>query len=112
MAAKQVTERGLVMIDLASALLCCLSLSALLSSAEKLESSLTILKEVNLRGPYLGLITVYPPEEDAFFDTGAFKPHQKHPYVDLSGKVRPYITLIIEEEVLVSTILLQAGASE
>ncbi|XP_027111414.2 bark storage protein A-like [Coffea arabica] len=86
MAAKQVTERGLVMIDLASALLCCLSLSALLSSAEKLESSLTILKEVNLRGPYLGLITVYPPEEDAFFDTGAFKPHQKHPYVDLSGR--------------------------
>ena len=48
--------------------------------------SLTVIKEVNRRGPYLGLITVYEPEENAFFATGAFKPHKTHPFVDLSGE--------------------------
>lgn len=48
--------------------------------------SLTVIKEVNRRGPYLGLITVYEPEENAFFATGAFKPHKTHPFVDLSGR--------------------------
>ncbi|CDP19657.1 unnamed protein product [Coffea canephora] len=36
--------------------------------------------------PYLGLITVYSPEEDAFFATGAFKHNPKHPFVNLSGR--------------------------
>lgn len=44
------------------------------------------IKEVNRKGPYLGLITVYSPEEDAFFAAGAFKPDREHPYVDLSGR--------------------------
>ncbi|KAL0403581.1 UNVERIFIED_CONTAM: 5'-methylthioadenosine/S-adenosylhomocysteine nucleosidase [Sesamum radiatum] len=32
--------------------------------------SLAIIREINRRGPYLGLITVYPPEENAFFASG------------------------------------------
>ncbi|KAJ8759164.1 hypothetical protein K2173_004171 [Erythroxylum novogranatense] len=48
--------------------------------------SMDIIKEVNHKGPYLGLITVYPPEEKAFWKTAAFKPDKKHPYVDLSGR--------------------------
>ncbi|EEF28447.1 mta/sah nucleosidase, putative [Ricinus communis] len=48
--------------------------------------SLSIIREVNRQGPYLGLITVYPPEENSFFATGAFKPYGKHPFVDLSGR--------------------------
>lgn len=46
---------------------------------------LATVKELNRKGPYLGLITVYSPEEDAFFAAGAFIPDQKHPFVDLSG---------------------------
>ncbi|XP_019150903.1 PREDICTED: bark storage protein A-like isoform X2 [Ipomoea nil] len=46
----------------------------------------SIVKELNEEGPYLGLITVYPPEENAFFSTNSFKPHPTHPYVDLSGR--------------------------
>uniref|UniRef100_A0A6N2MYB4 Nucleoside phosphorylase domain-containing protein n=2 Tax=Salix viminalis TaxID=40686 RepID=A0A6N2MYB4_SALVM len=38
------------------------------------------------RGPYIGLITVFSPEEEAFFRTGAFTPDAKHPFVDLSGR--------------------------
>ncbi|PON59781.1 Nucleoside phosphorylase [Parasponia andersonii] len=45
-----------------------------------------IIREVNRKGPYIGLITVFPPEEAAFFATGAFKPHPKHPFMDLSGR--------------------------
>ncbi|CAL1386934.1 unnamed protein product [Linum trigynum] len=41
---------------------------------------------INRRGPYLGLITVYPPEETAFFSTGAFIPDPKLPFLDLSGR--------------------------
>lgn len=46
----------------------------------------SIIKKVNAGGPYIGLISVYSREEDAFFSTGGFKPNPKHPYVDLSGK--------------------------
>ncbi|ONI23720.1 hypothetical protein PRUPE_2G204100 [Prunus persica] len=48
--------------------------------------SLNLIKKVNREGPYIGLITVFPPEETAFFQIGAFKPNQKHPFVDLSGR--------------------------
>ncbi|XP_057470405.1 bark storage protein A-like isoform X2 [Actinidia eriantha] len=48
--------------------------------------SLETIKSLNQNGPYLGLITVYPPEEDAFFSTGAFKHDPKLPFVDLSGR--------------------------
>ncbi|OMP07124.1 hypothetical protein COLO4_07609 [Corchorus olitorius] len=50
------------------------------------KSSLTIIKELNHRGPYIGLITVIPTEENAFFATRSFKPDPKHPFVDLSGR--------------------------
>ena len=55
------------------------------SSERKAISASRTFKELNRNGPYLGLITVFAPEEDAFFATGAFKPNPKHPYVDLSG---------------------------
>ncbi|KAL9402776.1 hypothetical protein Peur_006625 [Populus x canadensis] len=44
------------------------------------------IKQLNRKGPYIGLITVYSPEEEAFFRSGAFKPDAKHPFVDLSGR--------------------------
>ncbi|CAN0910590.1 3-phosphoinositide-dependent protein kinase 2 [Linum grandiflorum] len=40
----------------------------------------------NRKGSYLGLITVYSPEETAFFSTGAFKPDPILPFLDLSGR--------------------------
>lgn len=49
------------------------------------KKSLDTIKSLNQNGPYLGLITTYPPEEAAFFATGAFRPHPIHPFVDLSG---------------------------
>ena len=50
------------------------------------KKSLNIIKELNRRGPYIGLITVIPTEENAFFATGSFKPDAKHPFVYQSGK--------------------------
>ncbi|KAL5569511.1 hypothetical protein UlMin_026086, partial [Ulmus minor] len=44
------------------------------------------LEQINRKGPYIGLITVYPPEENAFFSTGAFKPDLHNPFIDLSGR--------------------------
>lgn len=49
------------------------------------KSKYEILKQVNRKGPYIALITVYAPEETAFFANGAFKPNPNHPFVDLSG---------------------------
>ncbi|KAI3470559.1 hypothetical protein Pfo_027222 [Paulownia fortunei] len=49
--------------------------------------SLAIIREINSKGPYLGLITVYPPEENAFFAAGAFKNDSNYPYVDLRFRV-------------------------
>ncbi|XP_073271716.1 bark storage protein A-like [Primulina huaijiensis] len=48
--------------------------------------SLEIIREINSKGPYLGLITVYSLEEDAFFATGYFQPDSRHPFLDLSGR--------------------------
>ncbi|KAF9597047.1 hypothetical protein IFM89_015238 [Coptis chinensis] len=48
--------------------------------------SLRKVREVNREGPYIGLITVYPPEEKAFFATNAFQPHPSYPFIDLSGR--------------------------
>lgn len=47
--------------------------------------SLSVIRKMNQKGPYIGLVTVYPPEENAFFATGSFQPHPQHPFVDLSG---------------------------
>ncbi|KAL7215268.1 hypothetical protein ACSBR1_027434 [Camellia fascicularis] len=52
----------------------------------KRRKSLNAIKYLNHKGPYLGLITVYPPEEKAFFATKAFKLDPIHPFVDLSGR--------------------------
>ncbi|XP_060675649.1 bark storage protein A [Ziziphus jujuba] len=73
----------------------CLSIVVLISlvvvvNASSLPSSrrskYEILKQINRNGPYIGLITVYAPEETAFFGNGAFKPNPNHPFVDLSGR--------------------------
>lgn len=40
-----------------------------------------LITEINKNGPYLGLITVYSAEEDAFFASGAFKTDLRYPYV-------------------------------
>ncbi|XP_062091908.1 bark storage protein A-like [Humulus lupulus] len=45
-----------------------------------------IIKQINGKGPYIGLITVYPPEEEAFFSTGSFEPDSDYPFLDLSGR--------------------------
>ncbi|CAL5407096.1 unnamed protein product [Camellia sinensis] len=52
----------------------------------KRRKSLNTIKYLNHKGPYLGLITVYPPEEKAFFATKAFKLDPIHPFVDLTGR--------------------------
>ncbi|MED6108889.1 hypothetical protein PIB30_028350 [Stylosanthes scabra] len=44
------------------------------------------INKINENGPYIGLITVYAPEETAFFATGAFQSDPKHPFVDLAGR--------------------------
>ncbi|XP_050208978.1 bark storage protein A-like isoform X1 [Mercurialis annua] len=44
------------------------------------------IKKINKKGPYIGLITVYPPEENAFFSTRAFKSDSRYPFLDLSGR--------------------------
>ncbi|XP_006846768.2 bark storage protein A [Amborella trichopoda] len=48
--------------------------------------SLQLIGELNGEGPYIGVVTVYPPEEKAFFDSNALKPHPKYPFLDLSGR--------------------------
>ncbi|KAG8390533.1 hypothetical protein BUALT_Bualt01G0093400 [Buddleja alternifolia] len=50
------------------------------------KKSLSIIKEINNKGPYIGLITVFAPEENAFFASGAFKNDSKYPFVNLSGR--------------------------
>ncbi|XP_012836687.1 PREDICTED: bark storage protein B-like isoform X2 [Erythranthe guttata] len=50
------------------------------------EKSLAIIREINRRGPYLALITVFPTEEYAFFSSDPFINDSKFPYVDLSGR--------------------------
>ncbi|KAF3961797.1 hypothetical protein CMV_013616 [Castanea mollissima] len=83
MAAKLVTRCSLLMQVLVFFLAVVPDAFALLLNRLK---SLTVIEEVNRRGPYLGLITVIESEENAFFATGAFKPHKTHPFVDLSGR--------------------------
>ncbi|XAR52296.1 Adenosylhomocysteine nucleosidase [Bertholletia excelsa] len=63
-----------------------LSVSSFSVTPVRRQKSLDTIKYLNQKGPYLGLITVYPPEENAFFATGAFEPDQEHPFVDLSGR--------------------------
>ena len=82
MAVKQVKWLLLLLV-----LICSLffSVSAISSSGRKKKPLAAAIHELNRRGPFLGLISVYATEEDAFFANGAFNPNPKHPYVDLSG---------------------------
>ncbi|KAI9157854.1 hypothetical protein LWI28_029080 [Acer negundo] len=50
------------------------------------QEEMDTIEEVNRKGPYIGLITVFPPEEKEFFATQAFKHHPTHPFVDLAGR--------------------------
>ncbi|XP_015941209.1 bark storage protein A [Arachis duranensis] len=54
--------------------------------SRKKRKTLEEIKKINGNGPYVGLITVYAPEETAFFATGAFQSDPKHPFVDLAGR--------------------------
>ncbi|KAG2669346.1 hypothetical protein I3760_14G030300 [Carya illinoinensis] len=75
-----------------------LLVSALASPLKK-RKSLKEIKEINCEGPYIGLVTVFPPEETAFLATGAFKPHKTHPFVDLSGR-RFRVGKIVDKKVI------------
>ncbi|CAK7325340.1 unnamed protein product [Dovyalis caffra] len=77
MAAKHVTLLYFGLLVLSSLLV--ISVSAKIGSWK-------LINEVNRKGPYIGLLTVFPPEEKAFLGTGALKPDPKHPFVDLSGR--------------------------
>ncbi|XP_037494998.1 LOW QUALITY PROTEIN: bark storage protein A [Jatropha curcas] len=57
------------------------------------------IKEINKVGLYIGLVTVYTTEENAFFATGAFMPNPKYPFVDLSGR-RFRVGTIYEKKVI------------
>lgn len=63
-----------------------MSVSAIPSKRRR--GSFSTIKQLNRKGPFIGLITVYSPEEEAFFRSGAFKPDAKHPFVDLSGRAK------------------------
>lgn len=79
MAAKQAATFFLILVFFS------ISIATTSAISPKRTKLLNIIKEVNRKGQYFGLITVYPPEENAFFSIGAFKPDRKHPIVDLSG---------------------------
>lgn len=79
MAAKQVLSYLVVLVFFSP-----LAIFASAKQSNRLKA-LRMIKELNHKGPYIGLITVFPPEEAAFFATEAFRPHPEHPFVDLSG---------------------------
>ncbi|XP_077235898.1 bark storage protein A-like [Tasmannia lanceolata] len=81
MDAKEVKLRGVVVVMVLSLLLVCDSEALPID-----KKSRATIREMNRHGPYVGLITVYPPEEEAFFSTRTFHPHARHPFVDLSGR--------------------------
>ncbi|KAJ6986739.1 bark storage protein A [Populus alba x Populus x berolinensis] len=66
--------------------LTCLLVVSVSAIPSKKIISLKLIKQVNSKGPYVGLLTVFPPEERAFLGTGDFKPNPEHPFVDLSGR--------------------------
>ncbi|KAK4367108.1 hypothetical protein RND71_014988 [Anisodus tanguticus] len=85
MAAKQVFLPIFFILALGFIHLFVFSAQAEAISLERL-NSLRVVKRINKNGPFLGLITVYAPEEEAFFKTGVFRPDPRHPFVDLSGR--------------------------
>ncbi|CAL9226691.1 unnamed protein product [Arabidopsis halleri] len=64
------------------------SLNVLLASttpSHKLKSAITI-RKLNRRGPYIGLVTVFETEENAFLGSVDFRPDPMQPFLDLSGR--------------------------
>lgn len=59
-------------------------LPASATRSHKLKNAITI-REVNRRGPYIGLVTVFETEENAFLGSVDFRPDPAHPFLDLSG---------------------------
>jgi hypothetical protein len=51
------------------------------------KKALRIAGEINKEGPWVGLVTVYPPEEAAFMSSKVLKPHPKYPSLDFSGTI-------------------------
>ncbi|EFH45982.1 hypothetical protein ARALYDRAFT_354336 [Arabidopsis lyrata subsp. lyrata] len=49
------------------------------------KSAITI-RKLNRRGPYIGLVTVFETEENAFLGSVDFRPDPMHPFLDLSGR--------------------------
>ncbi|XP_050282072.1 bark storage protein A-like [Quercus robur] len=86
MAAKQVNRKCLPLILILVSFLFLVIVPAAFALPLKRLKSLTVIKEVNREGPYLGLLTVSTPEDSAFFATGAFQPHKTHLIIDLSGR--------------------------
>ncbi|KAL1222523.1 Bark storage protein A [Cardamine amara subsp. amara] len=54
-------------------------------SSQKLKSA-TAIRKINRRGPYIGLVTVFVTEEDAFMSSVDFRPDPTIPFLDLSGR--------------------------
>lgn len=69
----------------ASVVLTCLLVVSVSAIPSKKINSLKLIKQVNSKEPYIGLLTVFPPEENAFLGTADFKPNPEHPFVNLSG---------------------------
>uniref|UniRef100_A0A7N2LH57 BED-type domain-containing protein n=1 Tax=Quercus lobata TaxID=97700 RepID=A0A7N2LH57_QUELO len=86
MAAKLVNRKCLLLIQVLVSFLFLVIVPAAFALPLKRLKSLTVIKEVNREGPYLGLLTVSTSEDSAFFATGAFQPHKTHPIIDLSGR--------------------------
>ncbi|KAM3685262.1 hypothetical protein ACB098_11G107700 [Castanea mollissima] len=86
MAAKLVNRECLLLIQILVSFLILVIVPAAFALPLKSLKSLTVIKEVNREGPYLGLLTVSTSEDSAFFATGAFQPHKTHPIIDLSGR--------------------------
>ncbi|XP_031117339.1 bark storage protein A-like [Ipomoea triloba] len=86
MGAKQQGSRASVVLRMLGLMLFVVQVIPSLGIPQQRLRSLSIIRKMNQKGPYIGLVTVYPPEENAFFATGAFQPHPQHPFVDLSGR--------------------------
>lgn len=95
MAAKLVNRKCLLLIQVLVSFLILVIVPAAFALPLKRLKSLTVIKEVNREGPYLGLLTVSTSEDSAFFATGAFQPHKTHPIIDLSGYLFIYYYFIM-----------------
>ncbi|KAK4550905.1 hypothetical protein RGQ29_032692 [Quercus rubra] len=99
MAAKLVNRKCLLLIQVLVSFLFLVIVPAAFALPLRRLKSLTVIKEVNRAGPYLGVLTVSTSEDSAFFATGAFQPHKTHPIIDLSGR-RFWVGKIHDKKIL------------